>query len=57
MHKRPPQKKNTELSPEEYRLIELIRRIEWGSFFVQVKERKPVMATEIRRDIKLTGDK
>jgi hypothetical protein len=45
------------LSSEEYKLIELIRQIEWGSFFVQVKRCKPVMATEIKKDIKLTEEK
>ncbi len=54
---RPPQEKCVKLCLEEYNLIELIRQIGWGSFSVQVKKSKPVMATEIRKDVKLTEDK
>jgi hypothetical protein len=42
---------------EECKLIELIRQMEWGSFYVQVKRGKPAMATEIRKDVKLTEEK
>lgn len=48
-----PQAQNLELQLEEFNLIKLIRELEWGTLFVTVKKGKPVMATNIRKDIKL----
>lgn len=56
MSQGPPQEKCIKLCLEEYKLIELIRQVGWGSLFVQVKRGKPAMATEIKKDVKLTEE-
>lgn len=41
------------LSPEEDRLLRLLRETYWGEVIVKVKDGRPVMASTIKRDVKL----
>ncbi len=47
-----PEKSN--IVPEESRLVNVLRNIEWGEVKVVVKNGKPVMVTESLKDTKLT---
>ncbi len=51
--KEPQQAQSMDLQLAEINLIKLIRELEWGTLFVTVKKGRPVMATNIKKDIKL----
>ncbi len=42
-----------ELSPQERRLIQLLRTIDYGEVRIIMKDGKPIRAEEIQRSIKL----
>jgi hypothetical protein len=45
---------NMELKPEEIRLIQFIRRLQWGKLELEVKKGLPVMIHRPVEDVKLT---
>ncbi len=48
--------KTIEVLPEEEALLEILREVAWGTVTVKLKNGVPVMATEIRKDIKIAQD-
>lgn len=44
------------VNAEESRLIDYIRRLQWGEIKIKVKRGKPVMVQESLRETKLTDD-
>ncbi len=45
--------KAEELSPQETKLMELIRSIDYGELRVIIKENRPIRAEQIQKSIKL----
>ncbi|MCL6557607.1 MAG: hypothetical protein K6U74_02170 [Firmicutes bacterium] len=46
-------KPKIELSPEEEKLIDYIRKLGWGEFWVKVKAGKPVMIQQPLQNVNL----
>lgn len=47
------EEKNNRLSPQEEKLIRLIRSIDYGEVHIIIKENKPIRVEQISRNIKL----
>lgn len=43
-----------DVKPEEQKLLQYIRSLEWGKLTVEVKNKVPVMVHEPLKDVKLT---
>jgi len=43
------------MTPEEEKILEIIRNLDWGKVEIAVKEGKPVMLS-IKKDIKFDGN-
>lgn len=50
------QERETEFKPEEKKLLDYIRELEWGEITVIVKAGKPVMITHPLKNVKLTDN-
>ena len=49
----PKQEKQLVLTPQEEKLIRLVRTIDYGEIHVMIKESKPIRVEQISRSIKL----
>ncbi|MBQ8796950.1 MAG: DUF2292 domain-containing protein [Oscillospiraceae bacterium] len=49
----PKQEKPLVLTPQEEKLIRLVRTIDYGEIHVMIKESKPIRVEQISRSIKL----